>query len=147
MTVVEDILAYMNQKYMNSPNLLNATLGDIKERKVPKSYQQAADNISAIITMGRLLNNVGILKNRELTQLAMLESRCILAGTRKKLYNQKQIENMAKEEEGQPRASTPILEGTIQEPPPPPILDGSMVLAQISETLARAQSGRDAGRR
>jgi hypothetical protein len=35
MTLMEDIIAYVNQRYMNSPNLLNATLWDIKERRLP----------------------------------------------------------------------------------------------------------------
>ena len=63
MTVTEDIVAYVNQRYMNSPNLLNATLSDIREKKVPRNHQQAADNIASTITMGRLLDNVGILVN------------------------------------------------------------------------------------
>ena len=52
MTVTEDIVAYVNQRYMNSPNLLNATLSDIREKKVPRNHQQAADNIASTITMG-----------------------------------------------------------------------------------------------
>ena len=83
--MTEDIVAYVNQRYMNSPNLLNATLSDIREKKIPRNHQQAADNIAA--TMRRLLENVGILVNVELTQIAMLEARCILGGTRRKLYN------------------------------------------------------------
>ena len=75
MTLMEDIIAYVNQSYMNSPNLLNATLYDIKERRLPRNYQQAVENIGATMTMGRLLDNVHILANVELSQLAMLESR------------------------------------------------------------------------
>ena len=52
MTVVADITRYMDQRYMKSPSLLNSTLLDIKERKAPKSYQEAADNISATISLG-----------------------------------------------------------------------------------------------
>ena len=90
MTLMEDIILYVNQRYMNSPNLLNATLWDIKERRLPRNYQQAVENIAATMTMGRLLDNVHILVNVELTQLAMLEAKCILKGTRRELYNQKQ---------------------------------------------------------
>ena len=138
MTVTEDIVAYVNQRYMNSPNLLNATLSDIREKKIPRNHQQAADNIAATITMGRLLENVGILVNVELTQIAMLEARCILGGTRRELYNQKQIENLMTEDEP-PRSSTPILNGSLRGDPPPPVLDGSMALAQLSLSMAKAQ--------
>ena len=72
MTITEDIVAYVNQRYLNSPNLLNATLSDIREKKIPRNRQQAADNIASTITMGRLLDNVGILVNVELTQIVML---------------------------------------------------------------------------
>ena len=87
MTSVREITCYLEQKYMNSPNLLSATLSNLKGRKMPKSYQQAADNIATTITMGKLLENVGMLAQVELSQLAMLESKCILPGTRKELYN------------------------------------------------------------
>ena len=46
------------------------------------------------MTMGRLLENVHILRNVENSQLAMLESKCIMMGTRRELYVQKQIENL-----------------------------------------------------
>ena len=82
MNLMEDIIAYVNQRYINSPNLLNATLYDIKERRPPRNYQQAVENIAATMTMGRLLDNVHILANVELSQLAMLEFRCIMLGTR-----------------------------------------------------------------
>jgi hypothetical protein len=93
---------------MNSPNL-NATLYDIKERRLPRNYQQSVENIAATMTMGRLLDNVHILANVELSQLAMLESRCILVGTRRELYNQKQIENLMAAAISTPRSCTPIL--------------------------------------
>ena len=134
MTVTEDIVAYVNQRYMNSPNLLNATLSDIREKKIPRNHQQAADNIAATITMGRLLENVGILVNVELTQIAMLEARCILGGTRRELYNQKQMT-----EDEPPRSSTPILNGSLRGDPPTPVMDGSMALAQLSLSMAKAQ--------
>jgi hypothetical protein len=143
MTVTEDIVAYVNQRYMNSPNLLNATLSDIREKKIPRNHQQAADNIASTITMGRLLDNVGILVNVELTQIAMLEARCILGGTRRELYNQKQIENLMMEDEPL-RASTPILNGSLRNDPVPAVLDGSMALAQLSLSMAKVQAGGDA---
>ena len=68
------MIELIGQRYMNSPNLLNATLWDIKERRLPRNYQQAVENIAATMTMGRLLDNVHILVNVEMTQLAMLES-------------------------------------------------------------------------
>ena len=43
-------------------------------KKVPRNHQQAADNIASTITMGRLLDNVGILVDVELTQIAMQHS-------------------------------------------------------------------------
>ena len=102
---------------MNSPNLLSATLSELSVKKMPRTYQQAADNIATTITMGRLLENVGMLGQVELSQLAMLESKCILPGTRKELYNQKQIEHLVAGEEKipKPRSSTPIMGNSIRE--------------------------------
>ena len=94
MTVVADITQYMEQRYMRSPSLLNSSLLDIRERKAPRSYQEAADNISATIAIGRILASLEIQESLEITHLAMLESRCIMSGTRRELYNQKQIDNL-----------------------------------------------------
>ena len=69
------------------------------EKKTPRSYQQAADNIAMTITLGKLLENVGIIGQVELSQLAMLETKCILPGTRRELYNRRQIDNLMEEEE------------------------------------------------
>jgi hypothetical protein len=80
--------------------------------------------------MGRLLDNVHILVNVELTQLAMLESKCILQGTRRELYIQKQIENLMAATIKPHRSSTPILNGSLAgEPAGANALDGSMALA------------------
>ena len=142
MNLMEDSISYVNQRYIDSPNLLNATLSDIRERRSPKNYQQAVENISATMTMGRLLENVHILRNVENSQLAMLESKCIMMGTRRELYVQKQIENLMADTTSNPGSSTPILnglDGTINEAAADPgILDGSMV---------RAQNGGDAEKR
>ena len=78
MTVVADITQYMEQRYMRSPSLLNSSLLDIRERKAPKSYQEAADNISATISIGRILASLEIQESLEITHLAMLETRCIM---------------------------------------------------------------------
>ena len=38
MTSVKEIHCYLEQKYMNSPNLLSATLSEIMEKRTPRSY-------------------------------------------------------------------------------------------------------------
>jgi hypothetical protein len=103
------------------------------------------------MTMGRLLENVHILQNVEISQLAMLELKCILLGTRRELYNQKQIENLMAATATTPRSSTPILNGLngslTEAPAEAGILDGSMALAQLSVSMVRAQNGGDAEKR
>ena len=143
MTSVSEITCYLEQKYMNSPNLLSATLSDLTVKKMPRTYQQAADNIATTIMMGRLLENVGMLAQVELSQLAMLESKCILPGKRKELYNQKQIEHLVAGEEKipKPRSSTPIMGNSVREEDGDEPLNASMALAQMSMSLSKAQSG------
>ena len=75
LTVVADITQYMEQRYMRSPSLLNSSLLDIRERKAPRTCQGAADNISATLSIGRILANLEIQESLEISHLAMLETR------------------------------------------------------------------------
>ena len=149
MTSVSEITCYLEQKYMNSPNRLRHTLSELTVKKMPRTYQQAADNIATTITMGRLLENVGLLAQVELSQLAMLKSKCILPGTHKELYNQKQIEHLVAGEEKipKPRSSTPIMGHSLREEDGDEPSNASMAMAQMSMSLSKAQSGADSAKR
>ena len=145
MTVVADITQYMEQRYMRSPSLLNSSLLDIRERKAPRSYQEAADNISATISIGRILASLEIQESLEITHLAMLESRCIMMGTRRELYNQKQIDNLQANTTGAGQiTSTP--NNSFQGRPAPiqPRGGATRVVNQLSESMRIAQAGNDA---
>ena len=67
---------------MPSPYLLKATLSGLEGKMIPKTRQQAADNIEATIAMASLLVGVKLIDQIESAHLAMLESRCIMAGMR-----------------------------------------------------------------
>ena len=45
------------------------------------------------------------------------------------------------------RTSTPILNGSLRSDPVPAVLDGSMALAQLSLSMAKAQAGGEAEKR
>ena len=145
MTVVTDITQYMEQRYMRSPSLLNSSLLDIRERKAPRSYQEAADNISATISIGRILASLEIQDSLEISHLAMLESRCIMLGTRRELYNQKQSENLQTNSPGAAQTHSTPNNSFQGRPTPIPSRGGATrVVNQLSESMRIAQAGNDA---
>ena len=91
MHTMDAIHDYMRQRYMTSPYLLKATLSGLESKKIPKTKQQAADNIEATITMANLLVGVKLIDSLDNTHLAMLESRCIMSGMRRELYDDAQV--------------------------------------------------------
>ena len=82
MHTMDAINDYMRQRYMTSPYLLKATLSGREGKMIPKTRQKAADNIEATIAMASLLVGVKLIDQIESAHLAMLESRCIMAGMR-----------------------------------------------------------------
>ena len=76
------------------PLQIYSRLPDLEGRKVPKTNQQATDNIEATITMGSLLKRIKLIEDLETRHSAMLEARCIMQGTRRDLYDNKQVKNM-----------------------------------------------------
>ena len=87
MHTMEAINDYMRQRYMTSPYLLKATLSGLEGKAIPKTRHQAADNIEATIAMASLLVGVKLIDQIESAHLAMLESRCIMAGMRREMYD------------------------------------------------------------
>ena len=60
---------------------------------IPKTRQQAADNIEATIPIASLLVGVKLIDKIESAHLAMLESRCIMAGMRRDMYEDAQVQS------------------------------------------------------
>ena len=136
MTVVADITQYMEQRYMRYPSVLNSSLLDIRERKAPRTYQEAADNILATISIGRILATLEIQESLE---------RCIMMGTRRELYNQKQIDNLRASAPGAVQVtSTP--NNSFQARPSPIQERGGATrgVNQLSESMRITQAGNDA---
>ena len=142
---------YMKQRYMTSPYLRKAILSGLEGKVIPKTRQQAADNIEATIAMASLLVGVKIIDQIERAQVAMLESRCIMAGMRRETYDDAQVQSRTEMLRITPlRASTPIGGmgigiARIAENKPEP--DARQALQNLSLSMQKVQSGSEAAER
>ena len=111
----------------------------------PKTRQQAAVNIKATMAMASLLVGVKLIDQIESAHLAILESRCIMAGMRREMYDDAQVQSRTENRRISPlRTSSPIGGSALALPRAVgerPEQDASQALKNLSLSISTKKSG------